>query len=76
MNDTLIEFIVNTGSEVTLLTKASSDMLKLCYRKSNKMVLATNGTDVGILGECEVNIANNDHYCLLPVAKFVIMLTC
>ena len=28
MNDTPIEFIVDTGSEVTLLTKASSDMLK------------------------------------------------
>ena len=53
-------FLVDTGAEVTVLTKATSDRLKLYPRSSTKRVLATNGTNLAIVGECTVRLTNNN----------------
>ena len=60
VNGKPVRFLVDTGSEATVLTKATSDRLKLNHTSTSGQVLATNGTDLAIRGECEVYLSNHD----------------
>lgn len=56
-----VEFAINTGSEVSLLTQETSQRLRLRYdkpEKENKLVIA-DGSRLRVIGKSEVVISNN-----------------
>jgi predicted aspartyl protease len=59
VNNVAVEFTIDTGAEVTVLTESTGRKLNLDYSKPSRVLYAANGSDLNVLGESKVNISNN-----------------
>lgn len=67
VNDVPVEFTVDTGSEVTLITKETSDLLGLALNKTSQVLVAANGGSLAVLGRAFVEVSNNERTTWAPV---------
>lgn len=58
VNDTEVEFTIDTGAEVSLMTEDTAYRLKLRYSKPDRMLVAANGSSLTVVGKSEVTISN------------------
>ena len=57
VNNCDVQFICDTGAGVSILTKATSDMLSLELRKPDCQLTSADGSDRNVLAVCNVHIS-------------------
>jgi hypothetical protein len=62
VNGEAVEFTIDTGADVTVLTERTGRRLNLNYSRPKRVLVAANGADLNVLGESRVNISNNGIY--------------
>ena len=61
-SDCDVEFVCDTCAEVPIFTEGTSDMLNLELRKPDCQLTIADGSDLNVLGVCNVRISKHIHY--------------
>ena len=62
VNNCDVEFVCDTGADVSILTETSSDMLGLEQRKPDCQQTSADGSDVNVVEVCNMCISNHSHF--------------
>ena len=54
-----VEFVCDTGADVSILTEATSDMLSLELQKHDCQLTSADGSDLNVVGVCNVRISKH-----------------
>ena len=71
VNGKELDFTLDTGSQVTIITEQSSRDLKLDLIKPSKLLVSADGNPLNVIGESNVELSNKDRYvdCLASIMK-------
>ena len=62
VNNCDVQFVCDTGADVSILTEATSDMLSLELRKPDCQLTSADGSDLNVVGVCNVRISKRSHF--------------
>ena len=61
-NNCDVQFVCDTGADVSILTEATSDMLSLELQKPDCQLTSADGSDLNVVGVCNVRISKHSHF--------------